>query len=92
MIIMTIFKEISDTDEFEINTINSSKISMLIFLINPNNSFIELYNGSIQIQYNDINYQIKKNTVDVSNNLINTNINEDNIAINKGDIDHLKKT
>ena len=65
---------------------------MSIFLINPNNSFIELYKNSyIQVQYNDINYQIKKNTTDLSNNLINININEDNIAINKGDIEYLKK-
>ena len=83
----TLFKEVSDIDEFEISTINSSKINMLIFLINPNNSFVELYNGSFQVQYKDINYQIKKNTTDLSNNLINININEDNIAINTAEID-----
>ena len=48
---------------------------MSIFLVNPNNSFIELYNGSIQIQYKDINYRIKKNTVNISNNKNNITSN-----------------
>ena len=99
----TKFKEIildhKDTiisDEFEIKTIESSQIRISIYLVNNagNNSLIELYDrNTIQIKYLDnINTsKILKNEKNIASNLINMNINEDNIAINKGDIDYLKK-
>ena len=79
-------------DVFEINTVKSSNIRLSIFLINNkgNNSSITLHKyNTIQIKYLD-NTNSKMET-DISNNLINININEDNIAINKGEIDYLEK-
>ena len=83
-------------DEFEIKTIESSQIQIKIYLVNNDgdNRLIELYgNNIIKIEYVDnINtLKIIANKKNIASNLINANINEDNIAINTGEIQYLKK-
>ena len=83
-------------DEFEIKTVESSQIQIKIYLVNNDgdNRLIKLYgNNTIQIKYVDnINtLKIIGNEKNITSNLINMNINEDNIAINTGEIQYLKK-
>ena len=81
-----IFKVVSldnKTDEFEIETINSSQIKISIHLVDAT---IKLYDGTIQIKYEDTNdYKINTNINDITSNL-------KKIKTNETEINSLKKS
>ena len=76
-----IFKVITlgnEIDEFEIDTVDSSRIKISIFLVDTT---IELYDGTIQIKYYDTNdYKIDINANNITSNLEKINTIENNIS------------
>ena len=76
-------------DKFDIQGVNSTKINLLIYLVNNNkyNKSIELFDyNTVQIIYNDDIDTLKSdiNTNNISSNLGMINTNKSNISSNLG--------
>ena len=83
-------------DKFDIRTINSTKINLLIYLVNnnKNNTSIESFDyNTVQIIYNDNVDTLKSdiNTNNISSNLGMINTNKSNISSNLGKIKELSQ-
>ena len=79
-------------DKFEIQGINSTRINILIYIVNnnKNNKLIESFDNNIQVIYND-NIDILKSDINknnVSSNLTKIEDNENNISSNLTKIDN----
>ena len=84
-------------DKFDIQAINSTKINLLIYLVNNNkdNKSIELFDyNTVQVIYNDNIDTLKSgiNKSNISSNLEIINTNKSNISSNLGKIDTNKSS
>ena len=83
-------------DKFSILAVNTTKINLLIYLINNNNdnSYIELFDyNTVKITYNDNDdtSKIDMNTDNISSNLGKIGTNENNISSNLEKIKYNEK-
>ena len=77
-------------NKFEIQSIDSTRINILIYVINnyKNNKLIKLFDNNIQFIYNEIKLKSDINKNNISSNLLKINNNASSISTNLKKIDN----